>query len=143
MSKAQDIYQTADLMKMFNIGRNTLRLYEEMGLLAGMGRTEAGYREYNRTHAEDLQFIIKAKDAGFTLNEIKALLCTIKSEEALTCGTVSKEISGKINELDTEFKILLAKKEFLSKFLETCSSNDEKNKCDVVGAGFNQKACCG
>ncbi|MBC7458983.1 MAG: MerR family transcriptional regulator [Bdellovibrionaceae bacterium] len=129
-------------MKMFNIGRNTLRLYEEMGLLTGMGRTEAGYREYNKTHAEDLQFIMKAKEAGFTLNEIKTILSTIKANQTLTCGTVSKEISGKINEIDSEIKILLAKKDFLNQFLETCSSKNDENKCDVVGAGFNKKACC-
>lgn len=142
MSKGKDSFQTADLMKMFNIGRNTLRLYEEMGLLTGMGRTESGYREYLKTHAEDLQFIMKAKEAGFTLNEIKALLSTIKADQTLTCGAVSKEISGKVDEIETEIKTLLSKKEFLSQFLETCSSKDDKNKCDVVGAGFNKKACC-
>lgn len=141
MSTNSEIFQSSDLMKMFNIGRNTLRLYEERGLLIGMNRTEAGYREYSSIHVKDLYFIMEAKKAGFTLNEIKSFFSIIKSSQNLTCGVISKEISEKVNEIDLEIKILLAKKNFLNQFLEICSSKDESRKCDVMGAGFNKIAC--
>ncbi len=135
-------YSTADVMKTFELGRNTLRLYEEMGLLAGMSRTESGYREFKTRHLEDLKFILEAKKVGFTLNEIKDLLEVIRTEKKMTCGSVSSEIFVKIREIDEQVKILHAKKLFLNDFMQTCGSKKKDSKCDVVAAGFTKSACC-
>ncbi len=89
-------YSTADLMKTFDLGRNALRLYEEMGLLTGMGRTDSGYREFTTQHMEDLKFILEAKKVGFTLNEIKDLLEVVRSQNKMTCGTVRLKFLKKL-----------------------------------------------
>lgn len=133
---------TSDLMKMFDIGRNTLRLYEEVGILQNIQRTESGYREYSKTHAERLQFTLRAKNAGFTLNEIKDLLEMLDAQKNLTCGTVSKEISNKMSEVENQINSLTLKKAFLGNFLEACQANGNDKTCDVVSVGFSQKACC-
>ncbi len=135
-------YFTSDLTKLLGIGRNTLRLYEEMGLLSGMGRTLSGYREYSEKHLRSLKFILAAKKVGFTLNEIKTLLSVVETQKNMTCGTISKEIKGKVQEIETEILILIQKKEFLGQFLNTCESNQPENTCDVINAGFESKACC-
>jgi MerR family transcriptional regulator, Zn(II)-responsive regulator of zntA len=140
--KEKAVYSTADLMKAFELGRNTLRLYEDMGLLFGMERTEAGYREYTKKHLEDLKFILDAKNVGFTLNEIKSLLDIVRSEQKITCGTVSAEISEKVGEINEQLKTLEAKKAFLQDFLGTCGSKKNDSTCDVMSAGFNKSACC-
>lgn len=133
---------TSDLMKMFDIGRNTLRLYEEVGILQNIQRTESGYREYSKTHAERLQFTLRAKNAGFTLNEIKDLLDMLDAQKNLTCGTVSNEISNKMSEVENHIHSLTLKKEFLGNFLEACKSNGSDKTCDVVSIGFSKDACC-
>lgn len=143
MSELRDeIYSTADLMKTFDLGRNTLRLYEEMGLLTGMNRTESGYREFKARHFEDLKFILEAKKVGFTLNEIKELLEVIRAQKKMTCGTVSAEISEKVDEINEQLRIFQAKKAFLKDFLQTCGSKKKESECDVMAAGFSKKACC-
>ena len=142
MDKAKKSFTTADLMKTFSIGRNTLRLYEEMGLLIGMKRTEAKYRQYNSEHLDDLKFTLEAKKVGFTLAEIKTLLDVIRKDKKVTCGSIAEEIAEKVKEIDEQVSVLQQKKQFLGQFLETCKSNNPENKCDVVGAGFNKKACC-
>jgi len=135
-------YSTAEVMKTFDLGRNALRLYEEMGLLSGMSRTDSGYREFSTRHLEDLKFILESKKVGFTLNEIKEFLEVIRVQKRMTCGTVSAEINHKIEEIEDQLKTLNAKKVFLSDFLKTCSSNGTDSECDVMAAGFSKKACC-
>lgn len=134
---------TSDLMKTFDIGRNTIRLYEERGLLRKPSRTEAGYRKYNQNDVEDLRFILEAKRVGFTLVEIGELLEMMRTEEKITCGTVSNEITAKTRQIDIEIKTLLAKKGFLQNFLKACSANSADNVCDVKQTGFKSSACCG
>lgn len=134
---------TSELMKTFNVGRNTLRLYESKGLLKSPKRTEAGYRKYDQQDVEDLKFILEAKKVGFTLIEISELLTMMRSQEQITCGEVSTEISAKTRQIDIEIKTLLAKKGFLNNFLKVCSSNESSNPCDVKQSGFTVNSCCG
>ena len=135
-------FSTADLMKTFKIGRNTLRLYEEMGLLVGMARTESGYREFTNFHLKDLKFILNAKQIGFTLNEIKELLDVVRAEQKMTCGNLSSDIQDKVTDVEAQIKTLEAKKTFLSNFLKTCGSKSKDSECNVISAGFTQSACC-
>lgn len=139
---AEQTYSTADLMKTFDLGRNALRLYEEMGLLTGMNRSESGYREFQTRHLEDLKFILEAKKIGFTLNEIKELLEVVRAQKKMTCGTVSSEISGKVEEIDEQLEVLKTKKHFLTDFLKTCGAKTEESECDVMAVGFMKNACC-
>ncbi len=135
-------YSTAEVMKTFDLGRNALRLYEEMGLLTGLARTEAGYREFKSRHMADLKFVIEAKSAGFTLNEIKELLEIVRTQNKMTCGTIASEVTQKVGQISEEIKALEAKKLFLADFLQTCGSQSTEAECDVMAVGFSKGACC-
>lgn len=135
-------YSTGDLMKKFDVGRNTLRLYEDMGLLSDLKRTDAGYRKYSASHAEDLAFVLEAKKTGFTLAEIKDLLDIMRNQKRLTCGQSSSVIANKVTDIDSELQLLQAKKAFLSSFLTTCQAKEPSSVCDVKQAGFQSSACC-
>lgn len=141
MSEAKK-FSTSEFMKKFNINRNALRLYEEMGLFSKVSRSDSGYRQFSDKDAEDLRFIIKAKDVGFTLNEIKDLLAINRNDHFLTCGTISSEIKSKVEEIENEMKLLTAKRKFLNTFLTACEEKDKGNVCKIVENGFNKKSCC-
>ncbi len=55
------------------VNRQTLRFYEREGLLPEPTRRTNGYREYPRHIVALVQFIKRAQDLGFTLDEAKAL----------------------------------------------------------------------
>ena len=51
----------------------TLRYYERRGLIAPLQRTASGYRVYRPETMRRLHFIRRAKDLGFSLEEIAEL----------------------------------------------------------------------
>jgi MerR family mercuric resistance operon transcriptional regulator len=52
----------------------TIRYYERCGILPPPARTEGGHRIYGTAHLKRLGFIRRARDLGFTLDEVRALL---------------------------------------------------------------------
>ncbi|MBB1293045.1 MAG: MerR family Zn(II)-responsive transcriptional regulator of zntA [Pseudoalteromonas rhizosphaerae] len=56
------------------VSTDTLRYYEKHALLTPSARTQAGYRDYSQTDLKQMMFILRAKNVGFSLAEIKELL---------------------------------------------------------------------
>lgn len=52
----------------------TIRYYEKTGLLPDPPRTNAGYRIYSSVHTNRLRFILRARELGFTMEDIRGLL---------------------------------------------------------------------
>ncbi|MNP69525.1 Mercuric resistance operon regulatory protein [compost metagenome] len=67
-------YLRGQMAKMANVNMETLRYYEELGLISTPLRSEAGYRLYSEEALSRLTFIHNAKRCGFTLKEIKKAL---------------------------------------------------------------------
>ena len=52
----------------------TIRYYEKTGMLPDPPRTQAGHRIYASPHVTRLRFILRARELGFTLDDIRGLL---------------------------------------------------------------------
>jgi DNA-binding transcriptional MerR regulator len=52
----------------------TIRFYEKTGLLPAPARTSGNYRAYGTEHLNRLSFIRRARDLGFSIEQIRALL---------------------------------------------------------------------
>jgi DNA-binding transcriptional MerR regulator len=87
----------------------TLRYYEELGLVAPAGRTNAGYRVYDEDAVERLAFIARAKQLGCTLDEILDLLAVWDGER---CGPVQRRfhelVTYKIRDTQAQIADLLS-----------------------------------
>jgi MerR family transcriptional regulator, copper efflux regulator len=64
----------ADVSRQTGVATSALRYYETEGLLAPVGRTDAGYRIYDCSALGRVAFIQRAKSLGLTLREIQQLL---------------------------------------------------------------------
>lgn len=57
--------------KKTGLPRDTIRYYEDIGLLPPPSRSENGYRIYTDVHLRAIRFIEKGKAIGFSLKAIK------------------------------------------------------------------------
>ncbi len=82
-------------MKHFGIGAlsratgcniETIRNYERIGLLAEPPRTSGGHRSFSADHAKRLSFIMRARELGFSIDEIRQLLTLV--EDGISCDQV-------------------------------------------------------
>ena len=65
----------------------TLRYYEDTGLMPQPPRTQGGQRRYGRHHLERLLFIRHARDLGFEVEDVRSLL-ELSAEPARSCDEV-------------------------------------------------------
>jgi MerR family transcriptional regulator, copper efflux regulator len=82
----------SQLAERSGVPASTLRFYESAGLLPA-GRTPAGYRVYDETALERLQFIGTAKRWGLPLEEIAELLQTWASG---SCAAVRADLRPRL-----------------------------------------------
>ena len=67
-------FQRGELARRSGCNLETVRYYEKIGLLPEPPRTAGGYRTYDATHERRLRFVLRARELGFALDEIRALL---------------------------------------------------------------------
>lgn len=65
----------------------TIRYYERIGLLPAPPRTAGNYRDYSPAHARRLTFMRRARDLGFSIEQIRALL-ELTDQKGQSCEAV-------------------------------------------------------
>jgi len=65
----------------------TIRYYEKIGLMPEPKRSESGYRLYGDAARKRLQFILRARELGFSIEELRGLLGLVDGGN-YTCGEV-------------------------------------------------------
>lgn len=69
--------------KLSGLSTKMVRYYEQVGLLGGIRRTEAGYRDFDRNDVALLRFIRRARDLGMTVPTIATVLRALASGEEI------------------------------------------------------------
>jgi len=77
------------------INLETVRYYEQEGLLAPPSRTASGYRKFAEVAVDRLAFVKRAKALGFSLGEIRELL-VIQDGHADACVEVRDLVQNKL-----------------------------------------------
>lgn len=110
-------YKIGELAKKFGVSVQTIRFYEEKGLLTPTKDEHTGYRYYDNWNINFLLDIIQLKKQSFSLNETKEIL-TSKSLENITQYYNSKEIEliKKIHELEEIVNYLENQKRTMNDF---------------------------
>ena len=78
------MYSIQDVSKKTGLSAHTLRYYEKEGLIAGVERTQGGFRQYTDEDLEALGLICCLKNTGMSLQEISRFVnLTREGEQTL------------------------------------------------------------
>ena len=98
---------------------HTIRFYEAEGLLREPPRTDSGYRVFSPQTVEQLNFIRKAQELGFSLGEIRELL-VLKDRSANACSHVKSLVEEKLASVRGKLRELEAIEKDLKGVLAEC-----------------------
>lgn len=115
------------------VNKETVRYYEKRELIPKPDRRYSGYRIFTQRHIDQIKFIKRAQELGFTLSEIKELL-ELRMDEDITCSEIRTEAQDKYQDVVEKIKDLKRIKETLVELIDSCSGSGPKGDCPILGA---------
>lgn len=109
-------YTRKEISDRLNIGNETLRYYERIGVIPKPLRTKAGYRIYTEEDLSRLKFILRSKELGFSLHEISDTSRMWSGDTSINKKILNERISSKIGEIDQKITALKEIREMLEYF---------------------------
>ena len=120
------------LARACDVKTDTVRYYEDKGLIRTTDRTESGYRLYAAEVISRLKFVRKAQSLGFTLKEIKEMLELSEKPEA-DCENVKQHAQQKIVEIDKRIADLTEMKKALLDLAKFCPGTGKPlSECNIL-----------
>ena len=133
MDSPRESLTIGQLAKQSGVGVETLRYYERQKLLPEPPRRRSGYRAYPRETVNRIRFIRRAKELGFSLQEIDELL-TLRAESEGQCREVLARAQGKIADITERIASLERMKRALERLASTCSERGTSGDCPILDA---------
>jgi MerR family transcriptional regulator, copper efflux regulator len=122
------------LAKAAGVGVETVRFYEREGLLAKppRGLRGTGIRRYPGAALDRLRLIRRAKDFGFTLEDIRTLLSAAESKGH--CGEIHRVARARLGELEERMQQLSRARDALREAVVSCEREGDVASCGIVRA---------
>jgi MerR family transcriptional regulator, mercuric resistance operon regulatory protein len=121
-----------DLSRASGCNLETIRYYENIGVMPVPPRAANGYRCYDKSHVLRLQFIMRARDLGFSLDEVRDLLVLVDGGKK-TCAEVEVLATGHLEQVRARIVDLNRIEKVLSRTVAQCSG-DRVPECAVIDA---------
>jgi MerR family copper efflux transcriptional regulator len=120
----------SDVGRQTGLSRKALRLYESLGLVEPVERTEAGYRMYDEEALRRIDLINRAKVLGLTLAETKEFLHVAEG----CCGehhpALASLVERKLAETERRITELASLQTTLQGVLERLERNEGVHRCE-------------
>ncbi len=102
------------------VNLETVRYYESIKLMPPPARTGAGHRAYDPAHVQRLRFIRHARELGFGIDAIRALLMLTEPGHR-SCAEVREVASAHLEEVRAKLAHLTRLEGILSETISRCS----------------------
>jgi MerR family mercuric resistance operon transcriptional regulator len=110
----------------------TIRYFERIGLLTRPARNAAGHRLFGTAHLARLTFIRRAREMGFSQDEVRALL-SLSDGEMTSCGEVRTLAENHLTKIRHKIRDLRRLERLLSSTVAQCSGG-KVQRCPVIAA---------
>jgi MerR family mercuric resistance operon transcriptional regulator len=118
------------LAKAAGVNLETVRYYERIGWIAKPTRTSGGQRSYSSEDARHLAFVRRARELGFSIDDIRALL-KLSAPGKQSCTEVQNIASAHLANVQSKLADLARLENILSATVDQCSG-DGAPACPVL-----------
>ena len=123
--------------KLSGLTIKTVRYYADIGIVNPNRNSKTGYRSYSSDDVARLQFIRKARQFNFSIDECRELL-TLYQDKNRSSKEVKRLTTEKILEIDTKLKELNSLRDQLKHLVSSCQGNDRPD-CPILDALASRK----
>lgn len=121
-----------DLAAATGISVEAIRYYESVGILKTPERTQGRQRIYSAIDLAKLQFVRRAREWGFSLTDVQALLA-LSADELVSCDDVKAIAQRRLSEVRALISKLTTVEAGLAAAVGNCSGGLVAN-CAVIDA---------
>ncbi len=120
-----------EIARRTGVNIETVRYYEQRGLIPKPSRSASGYRTYTEDYVERFLFIKRAQELGFTLQEIVDLL-SLRVDPDTDRGEVKQRAEAKIADIEEKISDLERMKHALTVLVAACSGCGPTSDCPIL-----------
>lgn len=115
------------------VNSETVRYYEQRGLIPTPARSKAGYRLYTEDYIERIRFIKRVQELGFSLIEADELL-SLRVDTEADMVEVKKIVEAKVADVEEKLRDLERMKAALQTLSSSCCGQGSMAKCPILDA---------
>jgi MerR family transcriptional regulator, mercuric resistance operon regulatory protein len=112
----------------------TIRYYERIDLIPAPPR-RGRYRDYRQQDVDRLVFVRRARELGFTLDEVRALLDLVAGDQA-SCAEARDLAAGHLRDVRSRIAALRRMERVLAETVRACDARDQTS-CPLIVALSN------
>ncbi len=116
----------------------TIRFYERIGLVAPPPRTAGGHRVFGGAEVKRLNFVRRARELGFTLDQVRDLLALADGREG-TCAEVERLGRAQLDATRGRIADLKRMEGVLADMVARCAGGTVPD-CPILEALFEDRA---
>jgi len=124
--------QIGEAARRTGVSAKMIRHYEQIGLIPSADRRDSNYRDYGHHDVHRLGFIRRARDLGFSIEEIRDLL-RLWGDQARSSADVKALTLGHISELDRKISLLSEMRDTLTHLADACDG-DHRPGCPIISS---------
>ena len=117
----------------------TIRYYEQIGLMPEPGRTEGGQRRYGDAELDRLSFVRHARQLGFSLDAIRELL-DLSDHPGKSCAEADLIARRQLKQVEQRLARLEALRTELKRMVHECSGGQTAD-CRVLEVLRDHSEC--
>jgi DNA-binding transcriptional MerR regulator len=124
-----------ELARLAGVTPETIRYYERERVIPRPKRAGSGkYRRYAQQDADRLRFVKRARDLGFSLDDVRGLLALAESSPDKPCGDVNQIARAHIAAVDEKIARLTLLRAELAQLTASCDPKDAIANCRLLSA---------
>lgn len=116
--------------KFSGVSAKMIRYYEQIGLIPQAIRSDAGYRHYSASDVHSLRYIRRARDLGFSVEQISELLVLWRDRDRASADVKAMALSH-VAGLKAKIAELQAMAQTLENLANNCNGNDRPD-CPII-----------